>query len=37
MRKIKEGLVLGETTETLDEWKEELHEIIYELTEESDV
>jgi len=37
MRKIKEGLVLGETKETLDAWKEELHEIIYELTEESDV
>jgi len=37
VRKIKTGLVQGEKLETLDEFKEELHEIIYELTEETDV
>jgi len=37
VRKIKSGLVQGEKLETLDEFKEELHEIIYEITEETDV
>jgi len=37
IRKIKEGLVLGKKPDTLDAWKEELHDIIYELTEENDV
>jgi molecular chaperone DnaK len=36
IKKIKTGLVQGEKPETLDVLKEELHEIIYELTEESD-
>lgn len=35
--KIKTGLVQGEKPETLDEFKEELHDIIYEITEEMDV
>lgn len=37
VRKIKTGLVQGEKEKTLDLFKEELHEIIYELTEETDV
>ncbi|NLI93094.1 MAG: Hsp70 family protein [Peptococcaceae bacterium] len=37
IRKIKTGLVQGEKLENLDVLKEELHEIIYELTEETDV
>jgi molecular chaperone DnaK len=37
IRKIKTGLVQGEKSETLDVLKEELHEIIYELAEETDV
>lgn len=36
IRKIKTGLVQGEKPETLDAFKEELHEIIYELTEQTD-
>ncbi|MEW6242960.1 MAG: Hsp70 family protein [Bacillota bacterium] len=36
VRKIKEGLVRGDTPETLDQYKEELHEIIYTLTETQD-
>jgi molecular chaperone DnaK len=36
IRKIKTGLVQGEKPETLDLFKEELHEIIYDLTEETD-
>ncbi|MCR4442860.1 MAG: Hsp70 family protein [Peptococcaceae bacterium] len=37
IRKIKTGLVQGEKPEKLDAYKEELHEIIYELTEEMNV
>ena len=38
IRKIKTGLVQGgQKTETLDELKEELHDIIYELMEDADV
>ncbi len=37
VRKIKTGLVRGDSQETLDALKEELHEIIYELAEEPDV
>ncbi|MDO9534829.1 MAG: hypothetical protein Q7J85_05740 [Bacillota bacterium] len=37
IRKIKTGLVQDEKPEKLDVFKEELHEIIYELTEEKDV
>lgn len=36
IKKIKTGLVQGEKPDTLDVLKEELHEIIYKLTEESD-
>lgn len=37
IRKIKVGLLLGEKTEELNQYKEELHEIIYELAEAADV
>lgn len=37
IRKIKTGLVRGDEPEIIDALKEELHEIIYELTEEKDV
>lgn len=37
IKKIKTGLVQGDEPEALDKYKEELHEIIYELTEETDV
>ncbi|HBT16139.1 MAG TPA: hypothetical protein DEB05_04185, partial [Firmicutes bacterium] len=36
IRKIKIGLKEGEDPEILAQLKEELHEIIYELTEEGD-
>lgn len=36
IKKIKTGLVQGEKPETLDVYKEELHEIIFKLTEETD-
>jgi len=36
VRKIKEGLVRGDSPETLDQYKEELHEIMYTLTETRD-
>jgi len=37
IRKIKTGLVQDEKPEALDAFKEELHEIIYDLTEEKNV
>ncbi|MEW6623617.1 MAG: Hsp70 family protein [Bacillota bacterium] len=37
IRKIKTGLMQGEKLESLDALKEELHEIIYELSEETNV
>jgi len=36
VQKIKAGLVQGEKAKTLNQYKKELHEIIYELTEEED-
>ncbi len=36
VRKIKTGLVQNEKAKTLNQYKEKLHDIIYELTEEDD-
>ena len=36
IQKIKAGLVQGEKAKTLNQYKKELHEIVYELTEDED-
>lgn len=36
VQKIKAGLVRGEKAKTLNQYKKELHEIVYELTEDED-